>query len=86
MRTRMEYRDRLIVDRESLARALHRATCDCEEGARSLRDCVLGHEAGWLEESQRLLGLLREDPNVRGAVPVLGRLPGTGATVAAASA
>ncbi len=86
MRTGIDHRDRLIIDRETLARALHRATCDCPEGARSLKDCLLGHDAGWLDESDRLLSLLRQDPNVCAAGPVLAALPGTGATAGAPAA
>ncbi len=54
----------LIIDEEQLARALHRATCDCDQGRLRLVDCVLGEDAGWLEESARLLTLLREEANV----------------------
>ena len=57
----------LIIDEEQLARALHRATCDCDEGCRRLENCVLGEDAGWLEESARLMTLLREEAKGREA-------------------
>ena len=83
MRTRIGQRDVAIVDRERLARALHRATCDCEEGARSLTECVLGQDVGWLEESDRLLGLLREDEDAREDAPAGVQLPRTAVAAAA---
>jgi hypothetical protein len=55
----------LIIDEEQLARALHRATCECDQGSRRLENCVLGEDAGWLDESARLLTLLREEAKVR---------------------
>jgi hypothetical protein len=57
----------LIIDEEQLARALHRATCECDQGSRRLENCVLGEDAGWLEESARLLTLLREEAKIREA-------------------
>jgi hypothetical protein len=84
MRTQA-HADALIIDRERLARALHRATCDCAPGARSLSACVLGQDAGWREESDRLLGLLREDANARENAPALVRLAQRGVASAAAA-
>ncbi len=75
--------DAFVIDRVRLAHALHRATCDCVQGKRSLSECVLGQDAGWLEESDRLLGLLREDANARENAPALVRLARTGFAAAA---
>lgn len=85
MRRRIDDQDVLTIDRDTLARALHRATCDCEEGARSLRDCLLGRDAGWLAESDRLFGLLREDPNVRAGTRQLVPVTRTGLAAGAAA-
>ncbi len=59
----------LIINEEQLARALHRATCDCDHGRVRLANCVLGEDAGWLEESARLLTLLREEAKLADAAP-----------------
>jgi hypothetical protein len=85
MRKETRHAEALIIDRERLARALHRATCDCAPGARSVTECVLGLDAGWLEESDRLLGLLREDANARENAPALVRLGRRGLATVAAS-
>lgn len=85
MPPQIRHTDALIIDRERLARALHRATCDCVPGKRSLSECVLGQDAGWLEVSDRLLRLLRADANVREDTLALVRLVRTRLSAVAAA-
>ncbi len=72
----------LIINEEQLARALHRATCDCDHGRVRLANCVLGEDAGWLEESARLLTLLREEAKLAEAAAPRKRLIGSATQLA----